>query len=331
MDHPVMLAEAAACPVCGGGELNTLRRLRFDHPGDGGDFVDIRYERLWILFERLLPGERSRVFRVDRCAACGFIFTNPRFTHEAMAAKYEAIEELGSVKLRQAAYPPTGLDLRARALYEECEQARRNVAGARRWESVLDYGGAWGYMLEPFSRAGLRCCVVDYEDWAGNRPAQIEYLGRELADLPAEEHFDIILLLYTLEHAVEPVGMLKSLVAHLRPGGMLVVEVPLGCVDEYRRLVDPITHLNFFSEESLVRAFAEAGLGVVRVATGFQTHYGPGFFGITAVGSTGAPIRPPAPWSTRAQAGPALGLYYRLRGRAPGLVRRVRRALRRGR
>ncbi len=100
-------------------------------------------------------------------------------------------------------------------------------------------------------------------------PSGIQYLGKTLDDLPKDQKFDLILLSHVLEHAESPVGLLKDLAARLSKGGVIYVEVPLGAFREWMRLKEPLTHINFFSEESLFKCMREAGLVPIWLRTGF--------------------------------------------------------------
>jgi hypothetical protein len=56
----------------------------------------------------------------------------------------------------------------------------------------------------------------------------------------------------------------------LTPNGLLYVEVPLGAWLEWDSLREPITHLNFFSEQSLCFAARAAGLTPVALESRWQ-------------------------------------------------------------
>jgi len=231
---------------------------------------DIVYTRLWILFERILRSRQPVVYASVFCESCGFIFTAPRFSEEQFKAKYEAIEQLGSVRRRLRRNPPFKLDRRAASVGKRLEPHLLELRAARpegRRLRVLDYGGAWGYVLEQFA-GDCDCYVLDYQKW--DLPPAVQYLGRDLSDLAAAEKFDVILLLHTLEHVIEPTTLVGALGEHLADGGILCVEVPLGCFREWRVLREPSTHINFFSEQSLQRCLELGGLDVIEVDTSYQ-------------------------------------------------------------
>ncbi len=221
--------------------------------------------RLWILFEKILNDRRPVVFDSTLCTSCGFIFTNPRFRVEELAIKYNTINELGSVKCRFNKNPATNLDTRAHRIHYLITNLLERDNNSLR---ILDYGGASGYNLIPFVNEINSCYVLDYEKW--DLPNGIEYLGKDLKDLKSVPHFDVILLCHTLEHFLNPAQMIDKLINHLAESGLLYVEVPLGAFREWKHYSEPLTHVNFFSEESLFNCCSSVNLGIIHILTAYQ-------------------------------------------------------------
>ncbi|MFC1856772.1 class I SAM-dependent methyltransferase [Thermodesulfobacteriota bacterium] len=255
------------CPLCASEHIEKITKHVFKYPGVNvhDHLLDATYVRLWILFERILKNRTDVVFYSSLCNKCGLIFTNPRFSDEDLKTKYDAIIELGSVKYRLQQNPPTNLDTRAKRIYTLVNKHFRSNSGRR--PRVLDYGGASGYNLIPFLDT-FRCCILDYEKW--DLPEGIEYLGPDTSDLYDGEQFDVILLLHTLEHVTEPKAFLAELCTFLKDEGIIYVEVPLGCFREWRSLSEPLTHVNFFSEESLYNCFRFCDLSAIHISTAYQ-------------------------------------------------------------
>lgn len=266
-----ILTNVSECILCGESKLSTASSHRYEFPGETGNFLELSYERLWILFEYLMHSREPLDFNVMLCSRCGFMFTNPRFTQHAMELKYKAIEELGSVKKRLKARPIDKVAIRAEKNYRLFVVAAQLLNKAQNWKRILDYGGARGYMLTPFVKKGYDCFVLDYENWEDKVEPGVSYIGQGLSDLEDDEdRFDVILLLHTLEHMVDPVEFLREMTRFLSSEGVVIVEVPLGCFNEYKHLADPLTHVNFFSEESLALALKESGLNLVHISTSYQ-------------------------------------------------------------
>ena len=243
------------CLICGSYRLKelvsrTCRRPVEDLGGTstGGD--NYRSEMLYFLFCHLLPDVDDATFVVELCRDCGMVFSNPRLTPEEMSEKYRVLSSRPKLWEHANNNSPLRDDERANRIYRLLSEPGN---GPLRSLSVLDYGGAQGLNLVPFT-ARYRCYLIDYVEH--RIPPGVERLGRDLDDFHQEMRFDLILLCHVLEHVTHPVELLGRLAALLAAGGQLYVEVPLGAFREWRVFKEPLTHVNFFSEQSLGRCLA---------------------------------------------------------------------------
>ena len=258
--------DVARCPLCQSGGLKTLKEYLFRFPGSDVEnhLTDTSFTRLWILFERVRHSREPAKFRTELCPECGFIFSNPRFTVGEMKTKYDILIELGSVKKTIEAFPSQRVPERAERIFHLVEKHQPRRAGKLR---ILDYGGASGHNLVPFTHQH-DCFVLDYEQW--KLPQGVTYLGNDLDDLKSGERFDVILFLHTLEHVIDPAEVVREMSSHLTDDGILYVEVPLGAWREWGTLREPMTHVNFWSEQSLLRCFRDAGLQTIHLSSSYQ-------------------------------------------------------------
>ena len=200
---------------------------------------------------------------VKECDNCGFIWTDPRLSQEDLKLKYRLIAEFD---LNSRSGQPPHLPERRKRTVTLSQQLLTNKTNAR----ILDYGGAEGYLLSPLIDRGHNGYVIDYIDYP-KEDDRITYLGNDLQAVPVlEESFDLIFALHTLEHVSDPVHVLKELATLLRPDGKLYVEVPLGAWLEWAFLREPLTHINFFSEQSFAAVAEEAGLHVHQIDSAWQ-------------------------------------------------------------
>lgn len=289
------------CPLCDGSDLETIAARTFARPerpaeaylGDPtANYVPIR---LCVLFDRILSGEMSLEVTTDLCGACGFVFSNPVFTTDEMRVKYETLGEL--VPTDVATRPRVGA-LRKRAERVHRLVAPHAVVRADRPLRVLDFGGSTGRNLVPFVAAGHRGFVVDYETC--ELPAGVAHLGPAI---PEGERFDVILACHVLEHVPRPLSMFRTLESALADDGVLYVEVPLGVFRECRALPEPLTHVNFFSEQSLHAALGTVGLGTRHLETAYQFVVAGRTLCLNAIGRKGATATVAAPRSARSQMG----------------------------
>lgn len=93
---------------------------------------------------------------------------------------------------------------------------------------LLDIGCGDGTFVRNMAQAGWQAVGLDpviREPVIKNFPAgRLTIKGDFVADLPAEEPFDLITLWDVVEHVEEPDQLIAEAVSRLAPGGMLVVE-----------------------------------------------------------------------------------------------------------
>lgn len=202
------LESLAACPVCGGRELD--ERLRVPD-----------YETA------------TGIYGLVGCADCGTVFTSPRPVESDLPLLYQGRTTTdfrasdGGVVRHLRDFAIDGY-LRS-ALGVISLQARNDI-------SVLDYGcgdGALALGVERFAQArGLRARVValDFDPTAppalaGHSSDAIRYVCHDSWS-PREMRFDVVFLRHVLEHHPDPRGFLGSLRDQLSPGGHICIELP---------------------------------------------------------------------------------------------------------
>lgn len=219
-------------------------------------------------------GEHARLFEKQgftfvRCVECDLVFVNPQLEEAAVLEEYrtaasndlwfevlnsERQQELDREKFTEV------LDVldpyRRRLLDVGCSIGLfLHLAAERCWEGVG---------LEPAPRAREHARDVYGLDV---RPEPLEEAGL------APESFDAVALLSVLEHAAEPLTLLRDCARVLRPGGALYVIVPnvasLACrvLGAETRTFDGRNHLVYFSAATLANALGRAGFEVRRTAT----------------------------------------------------------------
>lgn len=151
------------------------------------------------------------------------------------------------------------------------------VQNVMRWKQtgdILDMGCWEGAQLEQFVAAGWRCTGLELNKRAA---AVARAKGVEVLEIPIREFFsrcagqqwDVINVAYVLEHISHPLEFLESIGRHLKPNGILVIEVP----NEFspfqlaylkREGVPPYwihlpEHVNYFNKQSLERLVRRGG------------------------------------------------------------------------
>lgn len=111
---------------------------------------------------------------------------------------------------------------------------RDRIASVRRFVQsgrLLDFGGGVGKTALAAHAAGFSALVLEDSHKAAcdgrmHHP-EVEWLeGKTIPDSVPDGSLDVVTLFHVLEHLVDPRGALKQIHRKLRPGGLLVIEVP---------------------------------------------------------------------------------------------------------
>ena len=129
--------------------------------------------------------------------------------------------------------------------------------------SFLKYAKTRGYSPVGCDLSAALCRNVE-------RTTGIEVHCGPLSSLPEERHFDVVVMNHVLEHVSEPVELLKSAHARLKPGGVLHLAAPN--VASWEAQVSSWIsyqpyHLTYFTPRTLRAAVEKAGFGNLQVMT----------------------------------------------------------------
>jgi hypothetical protein len=257
-----MIAEKT-CPVCSANTLENLKTYTYTKSGGRNPAAKRLIKYYFDLFQD--KDTATADVNMVKCGNCGFIFSNPRLTEQDLVKKYAAVAE--GDKARRSGLPPHLAERRKRV----AGIVQRHLTAEGKTESarILDQGGAEGYLLSPLIDLGHEGYVIDYVNYDKEDP-RIQYLGKTGELIQESISFDFIFLFHVLEHVADPVGMIKGLGGKLAKGGTIYIEVPLGAWMEWSHLREPLTHINFFSEQSLAKAAKQAGLSVHKIYSDWQ-------------------------------------------------------------
>ncbi len=204
-----------------------------------------------------------------RCPECGHV----------LVARQPAAAELDRVFTESGEHSATyvdqdALEVRMREIVEPklawCLESFRRLRG-REPRRAIDVGAGGGHFLAGAERQGL--AVEGFEKSRASRAFARQAFGLELRDDEftgaAVEPADLVTFWGLLEYQQEPRRFLAAARAAVAPEGMLVVEVPrvdaLGTLVQasdgavIARHMDPTTHVNGFTDESLCTALVEEG------------------------------------------------------------------------
>jgi len=252
--------------------------------------ADVRY----CGFDRLsgLPGRFAAVV----CRRCGLVRTNPQPTPESLSTAYPVsypahqptdrpfcpprgllrwllvnfrgypLGRRAPAPLRALAWPWAALCLHSRRL--------RGYLPYHGEGRLLDFGCGAGHYVRRMTAAGWKAEGLDLLSPAvqAGREAGLTIHHGTLpgADLPAGR-YDVVTMWHALEHVPSPLATLRAAHDLLRPGGRLLVAVPLADCLSARLFgsawygLDMPRHLTHFTTETLRRHLASAGFRVERL------------------------------------------------------------------
>jgi 2-polyprenyl-3-methyl-5-hydroxy-6-metoxy-1,4-benzoquinol methylase len=225
------------------------------------------------------PGEPR--FDLLRCSQCGFLCIREIPTPDKLTSYYQEnyyrAKDAGRFSRPFEAAVRWFRQSRARALRRELQP------GAR----VLDVGCGRGILLATLKNRGFSVVGTQLSVPAARhieRQYGIDVFVGELPEARFEPaSFDAVVILHVLEHTVNPAAYLEMAGKLLKPGGLLLVEVPNA--GSFTARVSGINwlhwdlprHLHHFAPASLNTLLEESGFAVIRHGS-FSLEYGP--FGI---------------------------------------------------
>lgn len=227
--------------------------------------------------------DQTENFELIRCTRCDHIFQ--RF----VPAKETSHSDERSAKSRER-------KLHARLSYfrknaEKVQKAGLLIGGRPHERTMLDFGMGWGFFLSMAQAHGYYVLGVEIDE---DRVSFARSRGiPSTPRLEALEKFSYIHADQVLEHVNDPLAILKKLATHLEKDGVLFVGVPNGKeikppYDPYKKVNQPLEHINCFSHASLVALARRAGL---RPVSGL--HLARSFFGYSLRSSISALVMYP--------------------------------------
>ncbi len=239
-----------SCPVCGGDE-SSLFCTAIDR----------------------VRKQTSPVWRIERCALCGFGWTSPTPTAEETAGFYPP-DYFGNIERTLDDYL-SGRLLGTRS-WRGCTEKARLVEKYVKGGRILDVGCGDGKFLWALSRDRWDATGVDtHSATLSLVRARIPSLRLVEGDLYSGEltegTFDVLTLWHVFEHLANPAAVLRRIFALLRPGGWLFISLPR--FDSLQASIfrrhwyafdDVPRHLYHFPKSSLDRLLRGAGFEIRR-------------------------------------------------------------------
>ncbi len=260
------------CPICSGSEWHRYRKYiykknNYTYPLNLNNsrvkYIAMRHHILsYLWFADSDEIELTSLL----CNKCGFMCYTPRPTAIDLDTKYNflnGIEKIGAMNSPNIRGFQI-IEKRAFRLYSIIEKYKKGKTF-----NVLDYGGGDGSLLKHFVAKDIACYLVDFNQ----QPIPgVKRLGSTINDLSLDLLFDVIICSHVLEHVVDPVELLKQLRPFLRDNGIIYIEVPIEVWKDIPLQYDPVTHINFFTKESLQTAVHESHYKSEKIKYDYQPY-----------------------------------------------------------
>ncbi len=249
-----MLIETS-CEICGENDWEILGRRTYVK-SEGGKYSPYVTKRYRILFDKWFVDKERITLASKLCRRCGLIIYTPRPETKDIDAKYKYIEELGQDYGRNIPHNSLVEIKRSKSI----RRYVRKYINLGNVKKILDYGGGDGRLMYAFNVLGKRCYVVDYN----MNPVQgVTKLADTIEQLDPQEKFDLIVCSHVLEHVAQPRRVLKKLADHLNPDGHIYIQVPMEVWKRPPLHTEPVTHINFFTLNSIYNLIVMSGLSVM--------------------------------------------------------------------
>jgi 2-polyprenyl-3-methyl-5-hydroxy-6-metoxy-1,4-benzoquinol methylase len=215
---------------------------------------------------------------IVRCKECKFMYQNPRSLNlvgRGHKEDYYRKEYLNTATPHKKFF----------------EEKFNAFLSNRRPGTVLDVGCATGQFLEVARKKGWQAVGIDVSEWVCNYLinkgfTDIHNCTLEEAGFP-NEMFDAVNMNHVLEHIPLPLKFFVEVHRILKPGGLIMIEVPNEFYFPYNYSLinmlmpshlpprkSPASHLSLFTRNTLFKVLKSSGFTVVTVRTeGFANKY----------------------------------------------------------
>ena len=201
--------------------------------------------------------------KIAACRKCGFVFSN-EFNPQKISENYASAPDSSKNGLEKDARIRADL-IRTLARFRELSINHK----------LLDVGAGTGefvaalHELYPALEIHSVQRTKKAQDLIREKIGPDALIGTESSVLEKiDKQFDIITILQTLEHLMQPQKTLKILHNLLKPGGMLFISVPN--INSYQVLIRGIDNNYCFSNETHLQFYSKKSMGAMLQQAGFK-------------------------------------------------------------
>lgn len=212
-------------------------------------------------------------WNVVQCKRCGFVYVNPRPDEAYLKEHYQNYLPHDQHQIDGWERMMSGVFSTSLNIIDRAYPSRGRL---------LDIGCSHGFFLKMAEDSGWRASGIDLAKEAVAH-ATSKGLDVSVATLfekkYEDEEFDVVTMLYVLEHLPEPMRYLNEIQRILKPGGILLARVPhttpivktLSLLRIPNALYDAPSHLSDFSPITISKMLKKAGFKSIRTIVGGMT------------------------------------------------------------
>lgn len=221
-------------------------------------------------------------YGIAYCDNCDLRWLDPRPSAAGYRLLYSDENYFGGAGASPADYQQVMVS--RRDYFERRLRGIERVRGTGVGLSMLDYGAAAGDFVALARARGHHCDGIELSaDARGQAMSRhgVRLMSADEGDALPDAAYDVLHMNHVLEHMADPLAHLRWCSRVLKPGGLLVVEVPQqfeNDLDRLRRLFRmggkqrhfdaySLHHTYFFTPTSLAALGARAGFTVLRLRT----------------------------------------------------------------
>jgi 2-polyprenyl-3-methyl-5-hydroxy-6-metoxy-1,4-benzoquinol methylase len=183
------------------------------------------------------------------------------FTHGLMSSDEKYYEHLAAGET-----PGNATAITTEHILNICRKNRLEFSG--NW---LDIGCGSGYLLSEVQNSGFIAHGIEPGGWGQIAVVRkgLQIVQGFLTNDTFAQRFDVVSATDVIEHIPDPVEFLKLMAGYVVSGGYIIISIPFADSLEAKLMgarwdmVEPPTHCQFFSMQSLKLALQKAGLEVV--------------------------------------------------------------------
>jgi SAM-dependent methyltransferase len=167
-------------------------------------------------------------WRIVRCKRCGFYFTNPRPTIESLPSFYDMSYFRDDDEIRFGFFNQDG-EPRSLSAHEYKQRIADIESYVEKRGCLLELGAAVGEFLSVMSSRGWKVEGVEVSRDAvevAKRNHAVDIFCGNLEQFESSKTYDVVCMYHSLEHTPNPAYVIDRAYELLKPGGIIVIEVP---------------------------------------------------------------------------------------------------------